>query len=647
MDSTRASNDRAKSSEIEIEMTLKPTSLTVTQEEEEVNTATYSVEDTPPWPLCVLLGFQHYLTAFGSTLSVPLVLAGPLCLTGDHVGVSQVMATVFFVAGIATLLQTTLGIRLPIIQGATFAFLAPTFSILSQPQWQCPARISLTSHNTTNSTAAVTTANSHLVVTGENGSIQLVEVGSEGHKEVWTSRMREIQGAIMAASLFQICLGFSGLMSVLLRYIGPLVVAPTVCLVGLALFDAAAQKASEQWWIALTTLALIIVFSQCMHRFTITVPYPAFSRRGGCACATTTSLRVFELFPVLLAMVVSWLLCLLLTVTNALPSEQGSWGYNARTDVRSAVLRDAPWIRVPYPGQWGTPTVSTGAVLGMVAGVLASMIESVGDYYACARLSGAPPPPSHAVNRGIGVEGLGCVLAGAFGSGNGTTSYSENVAAIGITKVASRRVVQVAGVFLLLLGCLGKVGALFVTIPDPVVGGMFLAMFGMITAVGLSNVRYVDLRKPRNMCVLGLSLFMGLAVPRWIVKNKHAISTGSSIADQIVEVLLSTSMFVGGFVGFVLDNLLPGTELERGLILWRHEARLVAGGGAEGEATVDVYCLPSIIQRFLDRIRCMSRLPFCPPARVRTPHVPESQRQHGNLTNHAGTDSGDEDTRHM
>ena len=59
----------------------------------------------------------------------------------------------------------------------------------------------------------------------------------------------------------------------------------------------------------------------------------------------------------------------------------------------------------------------------------------MGDYYACARLSGAPPPPKHAINRGIGVEGIGCLLAGALGSGNGTTSYSENIGAIGITKV--------------------------------------------------------------------------------------------------------------------------------------------------------------------------------------------------------------------
>ena len=74
----------------------------------------------------------------------------------------------------------------------------------------------------------------------------------------------------------------------------------------------------------------------------------------------------------------------------------------------------------------------------MLAGVLASMIESVGDYYACARLSGAPPPPRHAINRGIGMEGIGCLLAGAWGSGNGTTSYSENIGAIGITKVCIR-----------------------------------------------------------------------------------------------------------------------------------------------------------------------------------------------------------------
>ena len=49
--------------------------------------------------------------------------------------------------------------------------------------------------------------------------------------------------------------------------------------------------------------------------------------------------------------------------------------------------------------------MTAAGVFGMLAGVLASAIESVGDYYACARLSGAPPPPKHAIYRGIGTEG--------------------------------------------------------------------------------------------------------------------------------------------------------------------------------------------------------------------------------------------------
>lgn len=82
------------------------------------------------------------------------------------------------------------------------------------------------------------------------------------------------------------------------------------------------------------------------------------------------------------------------------------------------------------------PTVSLAGIFGILAGVISSMLESVGDYYACARLAGAPPPPKHAISRGIGVEGIGCLLAGAWGTGNGTTSYSENVGALGITKVS-------------------------------------------------------------------------------------------------------------------------------------------------------------------------------------------------------------------
>lgn len=58
-------------------------------------------------------------------------------------------------------------------------------------------------------------------------------------------------------------------------------------------------------------------------------------------------------------------------------------------------------------GQWGLPTVTSAAVLGMFSATLAGIIESIGDYYSCARLSGAPAPPVHAINRYGNAAGTG------------------------------------------------------------------------------------------------------------------------------------------------------------------------------------------------------------------------------------------------
>ena len=71
----------------------------------------------------------------------------------------------------------------------------------------------------------------------------------------------------------------------------------------------------------------------------------------------------------------------------------------------------------------------------MMAAVFTSIVESVGDYYACARICGLPLPPAHAVNRGIASEGISGIICGLFGSAGFTTSYSQNVGAIGFTKV--------------------------------------------------------------------------------------------------------------------------------------------------------------------------------------------------------------------
>ncbi|XP_011233548.1 solute carrier family 23 member 2 isoform X4 [Ailuropoda melanoleuca] len=417
----------------------------------------YSILDVPPWYLCILMGIQHFLTALGGLVAVPLILAKDLCLQHDPLTQSYLISTIFFVSGICTLLQVFLGVRLPILQGGTFAFVAPSLAMLSLPAWKCPEW----------------TLNASLVNTS-----------SPEFTEEWQKRIRELQGAIMVASCVQMVVGFSGLIGFLMRFIGPLTIAPTISLVALPLFDSAGNNAGIHWGIATMTIFLIVLFSQYLKD--VAVPVPVY---GGEKKCHTSKFYLFQVFPVLLALCLSWLLCFVLTVTNTLPSAPTAYGHLARTDTKGNVLSQAPWFRFPYPGQWGLPTISLAGVFGIIAGVISSMVESVGDYYACARLVGAPPPPRHAVNRGIGIEGLGCLLAGAWGSGNGTTSYSENVGALGITRVGSRMVMVAAGCLLLLMGLFGKIGAAFATIPTPVIGGMFLVMFGVITAVGISNLQ--------------------------------------------------------------------------------------------------------------------------------------------------------------
>nr|XP_055030913.1 xan_ur_permease domain-containing protein [Misgurnus anguillicaudatus] len=552
-------------------------------EDGDANKLAYCVTDVPPWYLCIIFGIQHCLTAFGGIIAIPLILSQGLCLQHDGLTQSHLISTIFFVSGLCTLLQVTFGVRLPILQGGTFALLSPCMALLSMPEWSCPAWT-------------------------QNSS--LVNISSPEFIHEWQSRIQVLQGSIMVGSLFQVLAGFSGLIGFLMRFIGPLTIAPTISLIGLSLFDSAGMNAGHHWGISAMTTGLIVLFSQYLRH--ITVPFPAYSKAKN---FHTTRMYIFQMLPVLLGITLSWFICYIFTIYNVLPSDPVQYGYLARTDVKGDVIGRSPWFRFPYPGQWGVPTVSLAGVFGILAGVISSMIESVGDYHACARLSGAPPPPRHAINRGIGIEGIGCLLAGAWGTGNGTTSYSENIGALGITKVGSRMVIVASGFLMIIMGMFGKIGAIFTTIPTPVIGGMFLVMFGVITAAGCSNLQYADMNSSRNIFIFGFSMFTGLVIPNWILKNPTAIATGVVELDQVLQVLLTTSMFVGGFFGFLFDNTIPGTKRERGIVAWNRVHQ------SESDNTVecnDVYGLPFGISAALSSLSWTKYVPFCPAHKTST-----------------------------
>ena len=123
---------------------------------------------------------------------------------------------------------------------------------------------------------------------------------------------------------------------------------------------------------------------------------------------------------------------------------------------------------------------------------------------------------------------------------------------------------------MILLGTVSKFGALFTTIPSPIVGGMYCAMFGMIAAVGLSNLQFVDLNSARNLFILGFSFFMGLSVPEYFLVHPAAFEP--EWLANIINTLGSTGMAVGAFIALLLDNTVPGTDEERGLTAWGNKS---------------------------------------------------------------------------
>ena len=86
-------------------------------------------------------------------------------------------------------------------------------------------------------------------------------------------------------------------------------------------------------------------------------------------------------------------------------------------------------------GQFGMPRFNVALFIGFLAAYCASAIESIGDYYTLSRVCHVYPPPHHAINRGILIEGVMGLVSGALGTGHATTSYTNNIAAIKITNV--------------------------------------------------------------------------------------------------------------------------------------------------------------------------------------------------------------------
>ncbi len=452
----------------------------------------YGIDDVPkPWPKALGLGVQHVLTMFGATIAVPFIIGGAIGMEGANLAI--LISSVFIASGIATALQVTIGTRLPIVQGVSFAFLGPFFAIAGVYQ------------------------------------------GAEA--------MQVIAGMVIVGALLPLIVGYGGLMGVLRRFISPITIGPVIALIGLSLFGAAAGNSSEHWPMALLTLALIFAFSLIL----------------------APRVRLFSLFPILLAIVGAYLVALLFTAV-------GVFGEGSGAAVSFAAVDDSPWFRgfevggggIIFP--WGTPIFDFGFIIAILAAYLASSIESFGDYHAISRIAGVGDPSSKTINKGLGAEGIGCAMTGVFG-GFSSTSYSENIGLVGLTKVASRVVVLIGAGALVVLGLIGPVGAVIATIPTPVVGGVYLALFGLIASVGLSNLQRADMNSQRNLMIVGFVLFAGFVFPYYFGGEgaEEFSFFGIDWATQFIVSIGSNAIAVAAVLGILLDNIIPGTDRERGL----------------------------------------------------------------------------------
>lgn len=207
-------------------------------------------------------------------------------------------------------------------------------------------------------------------------------------------------------------------------------------------------------------------------------------------------------------------------------------------------IGNAQWLGLIYPFQLATPTFDLASILSMCLVMLVVMVESTGMFLALGELTGKKVEQAD-LKRGLLTDGLGAVIGGIFNTFP-YTSFSQNVGLVGVTGVRSRYVTVTAGVILILLGWIPKLGATMTAVPVYVLGGAGIVMFGMVAATGvriLSNVNFKT--NPRNLYIIAVSVGFGLiplVAPKFFAQLPKALEPilGSGIVlASIVAVILN------------------------------------------------------------------------------------------------------------
>ena len=291
-----------------------------------------------------------------------------------------------------------------------------------------------------------------------------------------------------------------GIMSLLIRLRGvgfitrlfpPVVVGPVIMLIGLSLAGTGVGMARTNWLLAIISLLTTVV-------------------------ASLFGKGILRLIPIFLGIIVGYIASILFGVVDFQP------------------VSEAKWFALPA---FVRPEVCWEAIIFMIPVAIAPVIEHIGDIYAINEVTGKDFVQDPGLHRTMLGDGLACVASSIFG-GPPFTTYSEVTGAISLTKIADPSVIRIAALFGILFSVLGKVSAVLKTIPEAVLGGIMLLLFGTIASVGVNTLmkNKVDLGNTRNLIIASLILTTGIGGAELAIGN---ITIGGIGLAALVGVILN------------------------------------------------------------------------------------------------------------
>ena len=291
-----------------------------------------------------------------------------------------------------------------------------------------------------------------------------------------------------------------GIMSLLIKLRGigfitrlfpPVVVGPVIMLIGLSLAGTGVDMAKSNWFLAIVALLTTVVVS-------------LFAK------------GMLKLIPIFMGIVVGYIVSICLGYVDFQP------------------VLNAKWLALPA---FVRPEICWEAIIFMIPVAIAPVIEHIGDVYAINEVTGKDFVKDPGLHRTMLGDGLACIASSLFG-GPPVTTYSEVTGAVSLTKIADPAVIRIAAVFGILFSVLGKVSALLKTIPEAVLGGIMLLLFGTIASVGANTLikNIIDLGNTRNLVIVSLILTTGIGGAEMCIGN---ITIGGIGLAALVGVILN------------------------------------------------------------------------------------------------------------